>query len=252
MVKASYCSSWFRSEFNFKSTSFIFDWFTNGKFSFVEFNFTVKNDGPLYLFLPTQYERSFTLFVNEEQYVSNSIYSRIISLGYREKGEEMKLKFRVDDSKLYFFKNTDYLYTLDMEAFENAYAELAQTSLQTSEKSTDDHIFGTLTTYEDNKTIMTTIPYDAGWKVYVDGKQVETYKIIGDTLMGFDIENAGEHSIELRYMPDIYVITGIISAISTAIFIALIVVDYRKKKKVAVLEEQPITSTETETVIKCS
>lgn len=203
-----------------------------GEEKFVEFNFTVEESGPLYLYLPTQYEKTFTLFVNEEFYVTNYTHSRIISLGHREAGEELQLKFRLDEHKLYFFKDTNYLYTLNMDAFEEAFEELSKTSLQTSEKSTDDHIFGTLTTHESNKTILTTIPYDAGWRVYVDGERVETYKIMGDTLMAFDIENAGEHSIELRYMPDIYVITGIISAVSTVIFIVLIVIDRKKAKKV--------------------
>ena len=213
----------------------------------VEFTFTVQKTGPLYLFLPTGYERSFTLFVNDEQYASNSIYSRIFSLGYREVGEEMHLKFRLDDKKLYFFRNTHYLYTLDMQAFENAFAELSKTSLVTTEKSTDDHIFGSLTTYENNKTIMTTIPYDAGWKVYVDGKRVETYAVISDSLMAFEIENAGEHEIEFRYMPDIYVIGGIVSAVSTVIFVAWIIIDCKKKKKAlatVVVNEQEETEGE--------
>lgn len=201
----------------------------------VTFKFAVQNSGPLYLFLPTAYERSFTLFIGEDEFVSNSVHSRIISLGYREKGEELQLNFRLDENKLSFLKDTDYLYTLDMDKFESAIEELMQTSLVTNEKSTDDHIFGSMTTNKDNQTIMTTIPYDKGWKVYVDGKQVETYSVYGDSLMAFDIENEGEHDIEFKYMPDIYVITGIISAVSTLAFIGLIVLDYRKKKSAPVL-----------------
>ncbi len=217
----------------------------------VEFKFTVKESGPLYLCLPTGYERSFTLLVNGEHYVSNSNYTRIISLGYREAGEEMKLTFKADDGKLYFFKDTNYLYTLDMDAFEQAYDELSRTSLVTSEKSTDDHIFGSLTTYESDKTILTTIPYDAGWKVYVDGEKVDTYATYGEALMAFDIENEGEHEIEFRYMPDIYVITGVISVISVAIFVLLIFIDRRKSKKTAPASnnasaEETDTSTEGE------
>lgn len=201
---------------------------------YVEFKFTVENSGPLYLFLPTGYERTFTLHVNDEFYVTNYDHSRIISLGYREAGEDMVLKFRLDENKLYFFKNTNYLYTLDMELFEEAFDELSKTNLVTSEKSTDDRILGKLTTYEDEKTIMTTIPYDKGWKVYVDGERVQTYSVYGDVLMAFDIENAGEHEIKMRYMPDIYIISGIISLVSLAIFVAWIVIDRKKTKVCAV------------------
>jgi uncharacterized membrane protein YfhO len=181
--------------------------------------------------LPTGYERSFTMHVNGEHFVQHSTHSRIISLGYRESDEEMSITFRLDEGKLYFFKNTNYLYSLDMDEFEHAFENLARTSLVTSQNSTDDHIFGSITTLEDNKTIMTTIPYDEGWKVYVDGTQVDTYSIYGDSLMAFDIENSGEHSIEFKYMPDIYISTGVISGASTVIFIGLIVFEYIKKKK---------------------
>lgn len=196
----------------------------------VEFNFTVEKDGPLYLYLPTGYERSFTLFINGEQYVSNTTYSRIMFLGYREAGEDISISFRLDDSKLYFFKNTDYLYTLDMTAFEQAFSLLSQSSITTDERSTDDHIYGSISTSEDNKTIMTTIPYDSGWRIYVDGVRVDTYSVYGDSLLAFDISDAGEHNVELRYMPDIYIIGGIISAVSILIFIGLTVSDIIKKK----------------------
>ena len=62
--------------------------------------------------------------------------------------------------------------------------------------------------------------------------------------MAFDIENAGEHEIEFKYMPSIYVIGGIISAISTVIFGALIFIDCKKRKKVPVIVTQTPTETE--------
>ena len=205
----------------------------------LEFKFTVERSGPLYLFLPTSYERSFTMHVNGEHFVQNTTHSRIISLGYREAGEEMSITFRLDETKLYFFKNTNYLYTLDMDEFEHAFENLAQTNLVTNETSTDDHITGSITTHENNKTIMTTIPYDEGWQVYVDGVQVETYSIYGDSLMAFDIANAGDHSIEFKYMPKIYSVTAWISIDSFIIFIDIIIFEWlfskRKRKNVPVL-----------------
>ena len=202
-----------------------------------EFKFKVKKSGPLYLYFPTGYERSFIVYLNGERYVEVSNYSRIVFLGYREKGEELNLGFRIPEGKLYFFKNTNYLYTLDMDEFEHALENLAQSSLVTDEKSTDDHIYGSLTTLEDNQTIMTTIPYDEGWKVYVDGEQVDTYSVYGDSLMAFDIENVGEHDIEFKYMPKIYVLTGIIAVGSTAVFIGLIAFECFKTKKRAQANE---------------
>ena len=81
---------------------------------------------------------------------------------------------------------------------------------------------------------MTTIPYDKGWQVFVDGKQVETYSIYGDSLMAFDIENAGEHEIEFKYMPKIYVVGGIISAVSFVGFVVIWIFEARKSKKTVI------------------
>ena len=81
--------------------------------------------------------------------------------------------------------------------------------------------------------ILTTIPYDAGWTVKVDGKAVETYATVGETFMAFDIESAGEHTLEMSYMPKIYVVGGIISLVSLAGFIGFCILDHRRKKKKA-------------------
>ena len=210
-----------------------------------EFNFTVQQSGPLYLYLPSGYERTFHLYVDGEFYVDVNNYSRIVSLGYREKGEKLSLGFRLPEGKFYFFKHTDYLYTLNMDEFEHAIEYLAQTSLHTTEKSTDDHIYGSMTTYENNKTIMTTIPYDEGWKVFVDGKQVDTYSIYADSLMAFDIEEAGEHHIEFKYSPEIYKKSGIISIGSTIIFAGLVtfeIIRNKKRKTAMAVCENPETT----------
>ena len=136
----------------------------------------------------------------------------------------MTLSFRLDEGKLYFFKHTNYLYTLDMDEFEHAFEKLAQTSLVTTEKSTDSHIFGSITTYESNKTIMTTIPYDEGWKLYVDGEPVEYTKALG-ALIAFEIEGSGEHTVRLKYAPKTFTLGLTISILSTALFVLIIIIE---------------------------
>ena len=212
----------------------------------ITFSIAVEKSGPLYIFLPSRWQRTATYFVNDEEYVTNYNYSRIICLGYREAGEEMTVSIRPDEGSFYFDGLTDYFYTLDMEAFKNAYDEISQTMIKTTDKSSDDHIFGTLTTHEDNKTILTTIPYDEGWKVLVDGNEVDTYPVLEGSMMAFDVANAGEHDIELKYMPDIYVISGVISVVSTAIFTFIVVYDIVKKKKCPSPATADVASTEDE------
>ena len=72
--------------------------------------------------------------------------------------------------------------------------------------------------------IMTTIPYDEGWQVYVNGEKTETYRTL-DALMTFDIDDAGEHDIELKYMPKIYKVGIILSVTGASVFIIICCAD---------------------------
>ena len=74
-------------------------------------------------------------------------------------------------------------------------------------------------------TIFTSIPYDEGWKVYIDGKKVNTFEI-GNALLGFDVTE-GEHNIELKYEIPCFKIGCVISISS----LGCVVIYYLLKKK---------------------
>jgi hypothetical protein len=99
---------------------------------------------------------------------------------------------------------------------------LSKTQLVIDDDYSENHITGSITTVLDKQTILTTIAYDRGWKVKVDGKEVETYKSL-DALVTFDIDEAGEHSIEFIYCPDVYVYGMIGSGMFILLFAALVV-----------------------------
>ena len=71
---------------------------------------------------------------------------------------------------------------------------------------------------------------------------VETYETL-DALIAFDIDEAGEHSIELKYMPEIYKLSFAISGAGIALFLLLCIIDvffkplFRKLLKL----EDPVT-----------
>ena len=53
---------------------------------------------------------------------------------------------------------------------------------------------------DDSTWMMTSIPYEKGWTVKVDGQVVGTAKV-WDSLLAFQI-TPGEHTIEMTYMPE--------------------------------------------------
>ena len=99
-----------------------------------------------------------------------------------------------------------------------------------------------------NKTVLTTIPYDKGWQVYVDGKRVETSEAVS-ALLAFEIEKAGDHDIRFVYRSNAFVFGIIITVTSLSGFILIIIFE-EKLKKVKVLRaiyviEKPIDETNT-------
>jgi hypothetical protein len=90
----------------------------------------------------------------------------------------------------------------------------------------DDHILGRVSTTEERKVLFTTIPYDAGWRVTVDGRAVDTY-MTADALLAIDLAAfaAGEHSFEMVYAPDCYLVGRVISVAAVCIFLLLVTLE---------------------------
>ena len=77
--------------------------------------------------------------------------------------------------------------------------------------------------------MMSSIPYDEGWHVYIDDKEVETYSQY-NTFLGFDIPE-GNHKIKLKYKIPYFKEGTIISISTLVLFIIFEVVKKYKKNK---------------------
>ena len=90
-----------------------------------------------------------------------------------------------------------YAYTVNKDAFSNYYSILKDNSLKIIEYS-DTLVNGEITVNKD-KLMFTSLSYDPGFTVYVDGKKVKTKKVL-DTFLGFDISK-GTHDIKIEFYP---------------------------------------------------
>ena len=84
-------------------------------------------------------------------------------------------------------------------------------------------------TQTENTMILSTIPYDEGWRLTIDGKEVEYYKTL-DALIAFNVEDSGEHTVELKYEPSVYRLGLKISIIGICLFIFICIADTVLKK----------------------
>lgn len=83
--------------------------------------------------------------------------------------------------------------------------------------------------------MFTSLPYDNGWSVYVDGEKVKTEKIAKNALTGFNI-GAGKHKVEFKYAAPGFLPGCLISFFFVLVMVALFNIDrisafiHRKKK----------------------
>ena len=93
---------------------------------------------------------------------------------------------------------------------------------------TSSSLKGTVTA-EEPGLLMTTIPYDRGWQIAVDGRPVTARKMLG-AFLGVEL-SAGDHEIEMHYMPEGLKPGIYISGVSAALFILSLTLAGRKKRR---------------------
>lgn len=198
------------------------------------FSVAMPEDALLYFYAPSQYPREADLTVNDEvwgDFMANDS-NRIKALGYREAGEWVTAKLTLDGENFYLKNDEDLFYYLDLDVFKEVMEILSANQLEIKEY-TETHFRGSITTTADKPTVLTTIPYDEGWVVKVDGKPVEIEKAL-EGVICFDIERVGYHTVDIEYAPRIVQLGTLISLVSVGVFGLVLLVDllvHRKKRK---------------------
>ncbi len=118
-----------------------------------------------------------------------------------------------------------WLLTYDHTVFDDFYKEVKDCQLNVT-KFSPTHVKGTIEAAEDG-IMFTSMPYDAGWRVKVDGQEVETQSV-GGTLLYIDLE-AGTHTIEMNYIPGGFILGLLLSLGSCLIFAIIFIVKSKKR-----------------------
>lgn len=168
-------------------------------------------DGNLYLYVKSSDLKTIT--VNSEKVsdiTQNMEDAYILDLGYHNKGDEVLVSLDASTMESESTSFDFYCYTADDTVVKNMYNSLAGNSLNV-ESYSDTTIKGTVNAKE-NCYLYSSIPYDDGWSVYVDGKKAETFEI-GGTLLAIEL-TPGQHKIEYKYFPVGFLYGIIISAVT--------------------------------------
>ena len=203
---------------------------SNGEFNYIlddgqnSITFILDNkiNQNIYLYINGSNVNGFE--VDDKYYSITSDEYYTVDVGTKEIGDvKVKINFKDnnDDGIIKF-----YAYAIDDDKFKEFYNEINKNILKVTSYS-DTLIEGDVTLKSD-KVMLSTIAYDIGWKVYVDGKSVDTYKI-ADSYLAFDIKK-GSHKIKLVYYPDGMKLGVIASFISLAIIFIYAIFSDKKQK----------------------
>ena len=196
----------------------------------LSYSITMPVNGELYFYLPSDYQRELDLTLVEKEFPQDmgtfggSETTRIISLGIQNEGDELKLNMSTTDA-FYPMIEQECFYYIDWAVFEDAMARLSQNQYQITDYT--EHAFtGTYVAADTHDTVLTTIAFDKGWSVYVDGQKVEIQKALG-SLIAFQVTGTvGQtHTIQIVYEPNTLRIGLTISLVSLGLLALLILLE---------------------------
>lgn len=202
--------------------------------------FEAETDDEIFIFIPTGYPRELKMQLNGEDYgtILGNDTDCIISLGIFEPGEEIVVALTLEEDVVYIANGATYIYYLDTELFRETMPELLESNMTITDFS-DIYLEGTVDIGEDQSLLFTTIPYDEGWNVEIDGKEVPLVKTL-DSLLAVEITE-GLHTVTFKYQPVQFTIGLILCFSGIGLFMIIAAIEFMvnyKKIHIKLIDNQ--------------
>lgn len=183
----------------FDSGEFYFNRTTPDNDATVTFILTPEETQSYYLYVKSSHVDKVIISGNGSVLTHNDDRGSIIDIGMREVGEEIRVELPISEGNS--GNISLYAYGLDTSKFAEGYNRLKAGELAVT-KFEDTHIVGTVYAPQDS-LLYTSIPYDEGWSVTVNGEKVDSSELlkIGDALLGIPLDKEGANTIELKFIP---------------------------------------------------
>lgn len=184
-------------------------------------NLTPEENGNVYIYVESYSLNNF--LINNKFYSITTNEPYILDIGYYEKNSNIEIKIPLNNET----STVNFMaYQMNVDKFKEFYKICNKNELQITDFN-NSYIEGIIEVNED-KTVFTSIPYDEGFKVYIDNKKIKTFKI-DDSFLAFDI-NEGTHNIKIKYKIPHFK-TGIIISVLSILILGLINVLSKRKFK---------------------
>ena len=139
----------------------------------------------------------------------------IVNLGEMDSGTEFTVTIEYKEGKGGCV--VSHVCTMDEAVWQDAYKMLSASMLDVTDYG-DSCLKGTINVQEDG-VFVTSVPYEAGWKLKIDGHTREINELIGGAWISTSL-SAGEHQIELSFRPPGLIAGLLITLASIGLLIA--------------------------------
>ena len=205
----------------------------------IDYVVRMNRDSDLYMYLPTKYERSCNVWYQPEddyvdgeykmeyvgQFFSGDNYS-ILKIGRFLEDQDIRVRITVanDDNEAYW--RDKLFYTFDYEGFSKACEELKESSFEVTEFE-DTALTGRVSGDFDGQKLFTTIPYEEGWSIEVNGREVTPKKCVDDSLIAIPLEK-GENTVKMRFSPSYWRLSRVITIFGLMVLLVIMLLEYKK------------------------
>lgn len=192
----------------------------------ITYCFRTTEQGPVYAYFKSPTANSCAVSVNGYYvgvYFTNETRQNLY-LGTFAKGEEVEISFAMRHSSLTI---SDVFVQTLKESFLRDQLQKLQLGQMQIESYSARKVTGTVTA-EQNGFLFTSIPYDEGWTVKIDGVPTETSALY-DTLLTVSLVK-GTHRIEFSYSPA-GLLPGVIITAVTVLFVGILLLFCLRKSR---------------------
>ena len=194
---------------------------TSGSTASLTYDFTVPKSGKLYMYLPSTYERQVDVSVNG---ISQGKYfegdnNNMKLMGEFEENEDVTIVLTLTKSDLYF-REAEFA-VVNEDSVRYALNELKEQNKGTVCTKPTSTSVKTQVNCDGEKVLLTTIPNEKGWSVYVDGVKTEYAEVL-ESLIAVPLSQ-GQHTVEMKFVTAGYPAAVIITIAGIIIFIGIII-----------------------------
>ena len=206
----------------------------NSKEGVIRYKFTPQSDNTYYLFSPQTLtgKNGYTVSVNGDLLSNLIVFSQRqiwqITDRTSQKESVIEFRFQFDDIDLSHL----VLYRADVEKIKEVLDSRKSQELNV-EQFSNTHLVGKVNITDESTVMMTSIPYNEGWKIEVDGKTVETKKS-WDSFLSFPISQ-GKHKVEFFFKQKWSTLGLVLSGLSLIVLFII----WKKENR---SESRPLTS----------